>query len=162
MALVAILFLRIQGFFIHLDVVAVLVVVVVVSKEKLKFFQTLPPPLFGSASAMPQYMPNVAYHLYVFPLHIVTCDIHVTHLGNVGQFCTPMSVKYSSIATSSLQLDKGSHEESPKFHFTKNSMFLPFQQWLTISSTYHSVSLGAPKSYGSGNCLFRNRASLFG
>ena len=161
-ALAAILFPGILGFFIHLDVDAVLDVVVVVSREKLKFFRTPPPPLFGSVSAVPQYIPNMVYRLYAFLLCIVACDVHVMHLGNTGQSCTPISVKYSSIATSSLQSDKGSQVESPKFHFTKNSMFFPFHRWLMISSTYHSVSLGAPKSYGSGSCRFGNRASSFG
>lgn len=99
------------------------------------------------ANAMPWHVPNVAYPIYVFLQLVVACDVQVTCLGSAGQSCTPMSIRYSSIATSSLQLFKGSQVESPWFHFTRNSMFLPFHlcSFLSIyGRRFHRCTIQRP------------------
>jgi hypothetical protein len=86
--------------------------------------------------------------------------VQVRFGSSVGRLM-PCSSKYLSSASSCLQLSSGSQVVSPMLHCTLNSSFLPpTHWWLLSSSTNHSWSSAAPKSYGSGWTQFGNIASL--
>jgi hypothetical protein len=78
---------------------------------------------------------------------------HLDLCGKPFQWPIPSSLRYWSSAWSSLQCMRGSQVVSPRFHWTWKDNRLPSHLWAVISSTYHSVSSRAPKSYDSTDVL---------